>query len=450
MNHWWIKYLPSQLRPMFEGRETLQKVTGNTAWLFGDQVARMFVGFFVLILITRYLGPEQFGVLSYCLAIVAMATPFYKMGIDGILLRESTVLSEQSDRVIGTAIFLRCAAAFIVVPAVYFLVVYLRPGESIIHGLTLIIALGILFRVFDVIEIWFHSQIVSRYGVVAKASAYFISAIFKIICVYMGYSLWAISSTFFIEAFLGSIFILVAYKAYGKHITKWRLDISICRNLLKEGSLLIFSGVFVHIYLEIDKLMIAYYLDDFSVGIYSASVYLSSVWYFIPIIILQSVYSTLVKDREADISTYNLRVDQLFSFLALSSYAIIVPVALFSENIIYLAYGKSFEGAASILSIHILSLVFVFLGVARNNVCTMERNSKFIFFASLSGALVNVTLNLFFIPLYGTIGAAYATFLSYFITNVAVNFFYYRTRHIFICQLRSFLGLGFFSTKNAL
>jgi PST family polysaccharide transporter len=104
-------------------------------------------------------------------------------------------------------------------------------------------------------------------------------------------------------------------------------------------------------------------------------------------------------------------------------------------------FGPSYLQAAPVLSIHILASVFVFVGVSRGLYVTNESLYKFDMVSNMSAAIANVLLNLFFIPRYGIIGAAWATLISYFLTFVGTSFLHPATRGIFRMQVRSLLLL---------
>jgi len=67
--------------------------------------------------------------------------------------------------------------------------------------------------------------------------------------------------------------------------------------------------------------------------------------------------------------------------------------------------------------------VFVFLGVAFSKYLLAEKLTKIDFLRTLAGAVFNVLLNLWLIPLHGVVGAAVATLISQFTVNVAYDLF---------------------------
>ena len=68
-----------------------------------------------------------------------------------------------------------------------------------------------------------------------------------------------------------------------------------------------------------------------------------------------------------------------------------------------------------------------------------EGLTRFSLFQTMAGAVVNVLLNLYLIPLYGGIGAAVSTLISQFVATYAVLALFKRTRIIFRLETRAIL-----------
>jgi len=50
---------------------------------------------------------------------------------------------------------------------------------------------------------------------------------------------------------------------------------------------------------------------------------------------------------------------------AIMGYFLILPISYFSNDIINLLFGKSYQQAGNVLAIHIFASLFVFINVAR-------------------------------------------------------------------------------------
>ncbi len=79
MSDRWLKVIPDVIRNRIEHRPNLLRVLSNIAWLYGDRVLRMGVGLLVTVWVARYLGPDQFGLMSY--AIYVWAGVFVALGV---------------------------------------------------------------------------------------------------------------------------------------------------------------------------------------------------------------------------------------------------------------------------------------------------------------------------------------------------------------------------------
>ena len=66
----------------------LKKYFANTSWLFLGKIVRMVVGLFIGIWVARYLGPSQYGLLSYAQAFVGLFSPIATLGLDTIVVRD--------------------------------------------------------------------------------------------------------------------------------------------------------------------------------------------------------------------------------------------------------------------------------------------------------------------------------------------------------------------------
>src|SRR5258706_4647144 len=108
-----IRLLPSFVRKRLEGRTALQGIITNTGWLLSDRVVRMGVGLVVGVWIARYLGPGQFGLLSYAGAFVALFSVIGTLGLDGIVVRNLVRHPELKDQILGAAFLLKLGGSIV-------------------------------------------------------------------------------------------------------------------------------------------------------------------------------------------------------------------------------------------------------------------------------------------------------------------------------------------------
>jgi PST family polysaccharide transporter len=71
-----------------KNRPILKKIIKNVGWLSFDKLLQLVVSLVVGIWIARYLGPNDFGILSFAIAFGALISPFIGLGFGGLIERE--------------------------------------------------------------------------------------------------------------------------------------------------------------------------------------------------------------------------------------------------------------------------------------------------------------------------------------------------------------------------
>ena len=406
----------------------------NTAWLFAEQILRMIAGFLVGVWVARYLGPEKFGLFSYALAFVSIFQGIAKLGLDGIMVRDLVQEPEKRDIYLGTSFWLKILGGiitFLIITIILVVQSLLTSYLSLLisHLFTetniyiLIIAFGIIFQSFEVIDFYYQATVQAKYISLRKMIQLILSSIIKIMLVLIKAELvWFVLVTLFDTVSL-AIFSWWIYKSQGlpnfiKYF-KW----NIAKRLLKDSWPLVFSSIAIAVYMRIDQVMIKNMLGDREVGLYSAAVKLVEVWYFIPMIITQSVFPAIVNAKQVSEELYYKRLQRLYALMVWIGILIALPITFLSNWIIKFLYGQAYLASAKVLVISIWSGVFVFLGVAFSSYLVSENWNNKSFYRTLLGCILNIVLNYITIPKYGITGAAISTLLSQFTANYLYDIF---------------------------
>jgi PST family polysaccharide transporter len=190
--------------------------------------------------------------------------------------------------------------------------------------------------------------------------------------------------------------------------------------------------------MKIDQIMLGQMLGDQAVGIFSAASRISEAWYFVPMIIVGSVFPSILDAKKCGEVQYHNRLQHLYDLMVWLSVAIALPMTFLSTPIVIGLFGLAYAESGPVLVIHIWASVFVFLGVASGQWFIAENRQILIFQRTVLGAIVNVALNYIFIPRFGVIGAAYATVLAQASVGLVYDLFQKETRPMFLMKLKSF------------
>lgn len=389
------------------------QILNNTGWLFAGKVLRMLISLIVGTWIARYLRPEGFGQLQYALVFVSFFDPLSTIKMGPIITRDLVQRPQESPLILGTAFALQLVGGILAMGLCVVGVLLLSPGHPLIQLLVAIAALKFIFNSFQPIENWFESRVTSKYVVLAEHSGFLLIVLLK-----SGLVLWQATVVAFaiatvLESFLYALGLVFFYLKQHQSLWTWRTNWPSLQYLLRESWPLVLSSTAAVIYLNIDQLMLGNLLDKHAVGIYASAATLSEATAFLPVIIGSSLYPRIVKSRQLKPAIYQQRLQQYYDLNSGVSYGLILLLIPISGLLISKLYGADYTAAIPIFKIHILSSLFTYLGIAQSKWIITEGLQKYNFYARLTGLVANITLNLIFIPLYGGVGAAIATLISY-------------------------------------
>ena len=438
MVHLFMIQLIQHIKEILINRPVLRKVLKNISWLTFERGLQLILSVFVGIWIARYLGPSDFGLMNFAIAFGSVFGPFIGMGVSGIVLRELIKHPEKKDILSGTAFWITFVTGLMVTILMDIAILFVRPNDFEAFLVVFVFSLGNIFLSFDVIYLWFDSKIESHKTVVARNAGLILSYVLRIAFIVFGFPL----IFFIIASLLDSVFRIVFYIYFyykdKQSIFNWRFDFSLAKKLISISWPLVFSGVMIVIYMKIDQVMIGLMMNDFQVGLYSVSVKLTEVLYFLPGIIMISLLPSLINSKSISKKVYESRLQKLFDFMTWFPLFIIIPVFFFSTTIVNILYGIEYASSGIALSISVWAILPVFVKIAVENYLLNENKTKVVFLSSFLGAITNIILNLILIPLYGINGAAFATVISYLVAAYIGVLIIKDTRYIFNMLLNTF------------
>ena len=428
---------PSLLKSL-ASRPELRRILTNTSWLAGDRLIRLGVGLFLTIWVARYLGPDRFGTLNYALAFVFLFSVLGALGLDSVVIREFIQKPDEKDRLLCTTFILKLTGG-VVSFGLSLAVSHWLGTDSTTTLLIAIIGLGTIIQATDAIDFWFQSQVKSKWTVLSKNSAFFLSAIVKVAMLASHAGIVWFAVTAVLEIAIGAAGMVFYLFRLGEAPAVWRPDFKLARKLLAQSWPLFLSGLSVMVYLRIDQVMLEHMAGPRAVGVYSAATRISEMFYFLPTVVASSILPSIVRSRVLGKEIYLARIQKYFDLNAVSALAIALPISLASGLLTHVMYGSQYSGVAAILTVHVWASLFVFMGIARGQYLISEGHFVFTMIATGSGAICNILLNLLWIPHYGALGSAFATLVSYGISDLLSSFCYKETIKIGVMQLKAYV-----------
>ncbi|EFS4980892.1 flippase, partial [Salmonella enterica] len=412
----------------------IRKIIHNAGWLLFDKFARLAFGLLVGVWVARHLGPKTYGELAYVVTLVSFFQVIALLGMDSILVRDISNNKKEANEVLGSALFLRLLSGvlclFLVVLFTYFFNGYNTAVLVLLAGGSL------LFQCVDTIDIWFQSQSQSKRTVIAKLSSYTITNILRVFCILTNFPLWTFALLLSVDAMLASIALFYAYRTY-KTTEKWKPGLKKCKEILSESWPFMISGISIILYMRVDQVMIKNMLGEASLGVYAASLQFSTLWNFVPLTLSISIAPYIARKKKDGVEIYKKALKNTFLLFSVLGWMITLFVAALSPFIINIMLGAKYSSGTPVLAVHVITNLFICLGVAQSLWIVNERKGSLVLYKSLTGLIVCFISNFILIPIYGIEGAAISAVISQLSACILFNAIF--CREIFFMQLRSLI-----------
>jgi O-antigen/teichoic acid export membrane protein len=405
------KITPAKYRWILK-HDGFRRYFANTGWMFAGQMFSLLISFFIGAWLARYLGPDNYGVLSYAMAFSGLFAFAASLGVDAILVRELVKTPEKMDELMGTSFVMKMIGGLIALALVVVAAFYLETS-SLNRLLIIIFSFGFITQSFNVISSFFQARVEAKYNSLVQIITILISSALKIIFILLGLDLISLIIIFAADSVWQSFLWWRSYHQQGFKTSQWHFNKTLAIKIWSGSKLLMLSSAAAYIIYRIDQVMIGNILNEAAVGIYAVATKCVEVWYFIPVIISTSLLPAIINANKSDGNSYRARLKHLYALMLVLALTISSITTIFARPLVVWIFGSKYILSSSILQIYVWSSIGLFLSLAMNQALLIENKLKTIFFSNLGAMIINVILNLYLIKRLGLNGAAWSTLVTY-------------------------------------
>ncbi len=417
-----MKNILEKILCKFKGNKEVK----NASWLVGGKIIQMVLQLIVGILTARFLGPSNYGLITYGAAYVAFFSSLCNLGINSVIVKNFVDHPDEEGEAIGTTLLLRLFSGLLSCSVIFIIVNIADAGEPITILIVFLCSLSLLFHIFETFNYWFQSRYQSKVVSIASLVAYVSTSIYKIVLLVLQKdAVWFAVATS-VDYLVYAIVIFFYYKKYNG--PRLCFSLAKAKQLLSKSYNYILAGLMVSIYGYTDKIMLKQMLDEAAVGYYSTATAVCTMWAFVLSAIIDSMYPTILKLYKTNYAAYERKNRQLYAIIFYVSIGVSILFVLFGKLAIQILYGESYLPATGPLKIVTWYTAFSYLGVARNAWVVSENKQKYLKYIYIIAAVLNILLNAILIPIWGTEGAAFASLLANFGVTLFLPFFFREMR----------------------
>jgi O-antigen/teichoic acid export membrane protein len=418
--------------------ENKQKIFENIFWAMLGKIINLMGLLFVGILVARYLGPEQYGLMNYVISYVSIFTIISSFGLDDIEIRELSKQNAHKDFILGTAFRIRLTFACFTYLLIL-LTLWLFKPDLLTSLMIMAYAITVFTGCFNVIRNYFTSIVENKYVVKSEISRTLIGACIKLLLLWFKAPLLLFVVATAFDTILVAGGYIISYQIKVGRLSNWKYDKSMVYFLIKQSFPLLLSGTAIVIYQRIDQVMIGNIIDNRSVGFFATAGKFLDLVLFLPMILTQTITPLLVKKKEVNIAKYEIMKQHFVSIVVWFSIIISLIVSLLSYWLILFTYGEKYLPAVAVLQIMAWKTVGMALSSTSGQIIILEHIQKWAVIRNLIGTVICIGLNLIFIPRFGIIGSAWVTIITVFSSGFLANYFIPSYREIANIQIKAIL-----------
>jgi len=361
-------------------------------------------------LLTRYLGQEGFGNYSLVFAYLSIFGILADFGLQLTMVRELAKENKKNSAIYGTYLWLKIILVILSTLLAYFFLIFFPYSQFLKIAIVITsfgFALGALNNYGMVIfQTNLRLDLLTLADVVTKITTVGLIALF----VFLKSGFYSILNTVLIGNLVGSLLIILLLK---KFITfNFQFDTNLAKKIICKSLPVGLISILAFLYFKIDTLILSIFRDSSEIGIYSLAYKIIEnllvLWGFY----MATVYpllASLVKKQEEKV----WEIWKQSTILAVASGVVIIFIGwVFAPLIIRILGGTEFHNSIIALRILLFSVPLFFINNLFYHLFLVKEKMKLLLIAITSSLMINLILNLIFIPKWGYIAAAFNTLIT--------------------------------------
>jgi O-antigen/teichoic acid export membrane protein len=388
-------------------------VIKNTLYIFAGRASNAVFILLLTLVVSRQLGPALFGIFSFLTAVVVSANCFSNLGLDTWMVREVTKTPSQGQQYLSNIIGLKIGTSVVTIVLV-FLVFRTTSLPQTTLSLLWVLSISLLFNTISQ-TLWHYGNCFKEffYHSVLWAASNMIKAGTGISLVLLFHELepliWGIVAA---EAIALIISFCVIRNRFGAFVPEFQF--MVWKNFLVRSTPIAMGMIFSVLYFRLDIVMLQLMTGEKTVGFYSAAYRLFEVAVVLPHSFMLVLFPTLVEEYHSDQSQFKSRFKKVLVLYSLIGGGIALVLWSLSHAVIRTMYGDKFLLSADILEVLSWAILLFFINFLLSNLLIASGLEKIIAWNLVGATVLNISLNLIWIPNYGAIGAAWATLFCEF------------------------------------
>jgi O-antigen/teichoic acid export membrane protein len=383
-------------------------VIKNTLYIFAGRASNAVFLLLLTLVVSRQLGPALFGIFSFLTAVVASANCFSNLGLDTWMVREVTKTPSQGKQYLSNIIGLKVGTSLVTI-ALIFLIFRATTLPQTTLNLLWVLSISLLFNTVSQTlwhygncfkEFFYHSVLWAASNIIKAGTGIALVLLFH----ELEFLIWGIVVA---EAIALIVSFCVIRNRFGVFVPEFQFVV--WKDFLVRSVPIALGMIFSVLYFRLDIIMLQLMTGEKTVGFYSAAYRLFEVAVVLPHSFMLVLFPTLVEKYHSSRPQFKSRFNKALVLYSLVGGGIALVLWSFSHKIIRIIYGGKFLPSADILEVLSWAILLFFINFLLSNLLIASGREKINAWNLVGATVLNIVLNLAWIPRYEAIGAAWAT-----------------------------------------
>lgn len=389
----------------------VRTIAKNTTSLFIANILSYLFGFFATMYTARYLGVDEFGILSLALSITSIFGVFTDLGLYNLTVREVARDKSLSNKYIGNTAVMKVFLAFLAFGLI-FITVNLLGYSNEIKTVVYILMLSVICTSFsNIFNSIFQAYETMEYISIATVLNGATMLLGVLIGLYFHLNLFYFALIYLVSSLIIIIYSLIIF-SWKFFLPSMGIDWGFWKPSIKEGIYFGLSSIFTLIYFYIASIILSVIDGNAAVGIYNSAYRLLLVLLFIPSVFTTSVFPVMSQHFNSAKEFLKIEYEKSFKYLLLTAVFILVYGYIFADKIIIFIYGTNYSSAIIALQVLIYAVPFIFITTFLGTFLGAVNKQRIVTIVSILNAILNVSLNFLLIAYFSYVGACAATVVT--------------------------------------
>lgn len=388
----------------------LKKVGFNTGLQVSGRLIQLAISTATIIILTRYLGPTDYGFYALIIAFVGLFSDISGFGINMVVARQIPVKPKQQATIFANALSLKILASIVLfgLAVIAGLIVY--PDAKLHAGLALAALSSFFLSAQTVYQPIFQVKLKIFSFVIADIISRLIGFGFLLFFVYQGLNFNFVIATLVISSFIN--WLMTDYYARKIFPVRWQVNLSGWKRLVREALPLAGFVILTGVNQKIGLIILSKLKTAEAVGIYQLALQPTIILIGLSALLIGFIYPLFARFLKEDPQRLVRILKSTAESLTLGGLYLSAFIYVTSQHLVSVLGGERFMAASGIFRILALVLLFRLLLLPFQALAIAGRKEKVILISYLIAFLLIIGLSLVLIPDYSYLGAAWALLIS--------------------------------------